>query len=286
MERSPIVAGMFYPADQITCRRDVETFLRAVMIESLERAAVGGIVPHAGWIYSGATAAYVYASLADQETPETVVLFGAVHSWGVTGPSLYGSGQWRTPLGSAVVDEELANRLITYHGTFVADNPAAHANEHSIEVQVPFVQYLFPEARILPIAVPPGQKSLEVGRAVAEEAHRLGRRVVAVGSSDLTHYGPRYGMAPAGAGEAALAWTRENDRRLLALAEQMDADAVLAEAATHHNACGAGAIAAAIAFSSARGATEGKVLHHTTSYDVLPQGIASDMVGYGAVAFY
>ncbi len=285
MERSPIVAGMFYPADAATCRHDIETYLGAVMSEAPGGNVAGGVVPHAGWIFSAATAAHVYAALAQGQPPETVVLFGAVHSWGVTGPSVYGEGHWRTPLGSVAIDEELAGRLLSDHAGLLTDRPAAHAEEHSIEVQIPFVQYLFPEARILPISVPPGGKAPDAGRAVAETAQRLGRRAVAVGSSDLTHYGPRYGMAPAGAGESALKWIRENDARLLDCVEEMDAAGVLAEAASHYNACGAGAIAAAIGFCAALGATEGTLLHYTTSHDVLPQGIASDMVGYGAVVF-
>jgi hypothetical protein len=134
------------------------------------------------------------------------------------------------------------------------------------------------------VAVPPIAEAEEVGRRLAQVAQRLGRRAVAIGSSDLTHYGPRHGIAPAGVGEPALAWIERNDRRLLDLVVQMRAQDVLAEAARHHNACGAGAIAAAIGFAAALGATQGHLLHYTTSHAVRPVGQATDMVGYGAVA--
>jgi hypothetical protein len=183
------------------------------------------------------------------------------------------------------IDDALAAALLGLLHGLVIDWPAAHAQEHSIEVQLPFIQHLFPDARILPVAVPPLDTAPEVGRQVAQVARTLGRRAVAVGSSDLTHYGPRYGMAPAGTGQAALDWTHANDRALLDLAVQLRAEEIVPEARVHHNACGAGAIAAAIAFAVELGATQGTLLHYTTSHEVMPTGRPSDMVGYGAVAF-
>ena len=283
--RAPVVAGMFYPADERTCRRQIEDALRGLS-PSVEGTIWGGIVPHAGWTFSGRTAAHVYAALRTQSAPETVVFFGAVHSWGVSGASLYGAGSWRTPLGSLEIDEPLAQALVgAVDDGLITDLPAAHSSEHSIEVQLPFVKHLFPEARILPIARPPSSDAPEVGRQVARAVRELGRRAVALGSSDLTHYGPRYGLAPAGVGPRALEWTHENDRRLLDLAVDMRAEGVLREAQRHHNACGAGAIAATIAFAAACGASRGQLLHYTTSHEVMPMGPPSDMVGYGAVLY-
>ncbi|MGI6376623.1 MAG: AmmeMemoRadiSam system protein B [Anaerolineae bacterium] len=280
--REPVVAGMFYPDDARRCTREIEAYLDAVQLPDQELDCVGGIVPHAGWTYSAATAAHTLLALAQQE-PQTVVLFGAVHMWGVPGASVYGEGAWRTPLGDVQVDVELAQAAVTA-SALVRPVAAAHAQEHSIEVQLPFVQHLLPRASILPIAMPPIAESPDIGRAVARAAQQLGRRIVVVGSTDLTHYGPRYGMAPAGVGEAGLQWTHENDRRMLALVEQLDAPGVLREARAHHNACGAGAVAAAIASAVELGAQRGVLLHYTTSHEVLPLGEPSDLVGYGAVA--
>jgi hypothetical protein len=286
-DRSPAVAGMFYPADEATCRRQID---RAVKGLGAPNAAplFGGVVPHAGWVYSGRTAAHLFAALAHQTPlPETVVLFGAVHSWGAPVASLFGAGHWKTPLGALEVDAQLGHAILqAAEEKQVVDAPAAHASEHAIEVQLPFVAYLLPRVRILPIAMPPLSVALPVGRWVAEAAQSLGRRIAVVGSSDLTHYGPRYGLAPAGTGEPAVQWTHENDRRLLDLAVAMRADEVLAEAQAHHNACGAGAIAATITCCARLGATRGELLHYTTSYEVMPTGAASDLVGYGAVAYW
>jgi hypothetical protein len=280
--REPVVAGMFYPGEASECTREIEIYLSAVHLPQEPLELVAGIAPHAGWAYSAETAAHVMAALADED-PETVVLFGAVHMWGIPGAGMYASGAWRTPLGDLEVDAELAQAVLV-ETRFVRDAPAAHAQEHAIEVQLPFIKHLLPTARILPIAVPPIAEAPEIGRAVARAVLQLGRRAVALASTDLTHYGPRYGLAPAGVGQTALDWTHENDRRVLALMASLDAEGVLREVKAHQNACGAGAVAAALAYAQEMGATEGLLLHYTTSHEVMPLGQARDLVGYGAVA--
>ncbi|MEN6480089.1 MAG: AmmeMemoRadiSam system protein B [Anaerolineales bacterium] len=281
--REPAVAGTFYPAGARECTREIEAYLAAVELPEEPLDAVAGIVPHAGWAYSGQTAAHTLLALAQQE-PETVVLFGTVHMWGVPGACVYGTGSWRTPLGDIAVDTELAQAVLAA-SPFVRDLPSAHAQEHSIEVQLPFIRYLLPTARIVPIAMPPIAEAPVIGRAVARAVQQLGRAAVAVGSTDLTHYGPNYGFTPVGIGEAGLEWTHENDRRVLTLIEQLDAEGVLREARAHHNACGPGAVSAAIAFALEAGATRGVLLDYITSHEVLPLGQPRDLVGYGAVVF-
>ena len=289
--RIPVVSGMFYPADEAACRREVAECLRSSEPVQATGAVQGGIVPHAGWAFSGPTAGRVFAALKAQTPPQTIVLFGAVHSWGVSGASMYASGSWRTPLGELPVDEELAQAVLDAPPPLggskglVSNRPQAHSREHSIEVQLPFIKHLFADAHILPIAVPPSPVAHQVGRAIAGVVRGLGRRAPAIGSSDLTHYGPRYGLTPVGVGDRALEWTRENDRRLLDLVVRMRATEIVAEAEAHRNACGAGAIAACIAYAAELGASEGVLLHYTTSHEVMPMGPPSDMVGYGAVIF-
>jgi len=283
--RFPSVAGMFYPAREQTCRQQVEECLRSVKAPKTEHPIRGGVVPHAGWAFSGPTAGHVFSALSTQEPPETIVLFGAVHTWGVTQPSMYGSGEWRTPLGDLSIDQELAQEILRVKSGLVFDNPDAHAGEHSIEVQLPFIAHLFPGTRILPIAVPPSPSSPKVGTQVASTALALGRRTLAIGTSDLTHYGPRYGFVPAGVGDQALEWLRGNDTRLLDLVVQMRAQQIVEEARRHHNACGAGAIAASITYAAEMGATKGTLLHYTNSHEVMPTGRPTDMVGYAAVVF-
>ncbi|NLD74576.1 MAG: AmmeMemoRadiSam system protein B [Chloroflexi bacterium] len=285
MDRPATFAGMFYPAGEAACRREIEAYLSAAEPDALGKPIIGGVVPHAGWVYSGLTAAHVFRALQGQPAPETVIVFGAVHSWGVPGPSLSATGQWQTPLGPLAIDEELAATLLAEGEGTLADRPDAHTQEHAIEVQLPFIKYLFPTVRILPIATPPLASAARAGEHVARAVQALGRRAVVLGSTDLTHYGPRYGIAPVGVGEAGLRWAHENDARLLEKAVGMDADGVMAEAQAHHNACGPGAVAATIRTAAGLGATEGHLLHYTTSHDVMPQGQPTDLVGYGAIVY-
>jgi len=283
--RYPVVAGMFYPGETKTCRRQVTECLEAAALPEITGSVLGGVAPHAGWTFSGPTAARTLLALGALEPPETIILFGAVHRWGVDQPCLYGAGAWHTPLGDVQIDQELATGILAASSGLALDRPDAHDDEHSIEVQLPFIKHLYPQTRILPIAMPPVLDAIRMGRTSAIVARQLGRRAVAVGSSDLTHYGPRYGFAPVGVGDRALAWTHENDARLLDLVENLRADDVIAETRAHHNACGAGAIAAAIAFAAELGAKQGLRLHYTPSHEVMPMGRPTDMVGYGAVVF-
>ncbi len=285
MQREPVVAGMFYPAEPERCRAEAEAYLQEARQAVPPDRFFAGLVPHAGWTYSGEVAARTFAALAESGTPATLVILGAVHSWGVAGPSIYARGSWATPLGALEVDQPLAEAILREAGGLVSDNPGAHSEEHSIEVQLPFVKYLFPDARIVPLMVPPAPDSVQVGEAVARAVRPRGREVFLVGSTDLTHYGPRYGFAPRGAGPAALTWAKENDERLIDDVVHLRAEQIVARVARDRSACGAGAVAAAVAAARMLGAKRGVLLEHTTSHDVHPIGSPTDFVGYAAIAF-
>jgi hypothetical protein len=172
----------------------------------------------------------------------------------------------------------------------VADDPHAHDQEHSIEVQVPLLRHVLPEVRIVPIAVLPDRQAATLGRMVGLVIRTLEADAVCLGSTDLTHYGPSYGFAPKGMGAAAIRWMREeNDRRMLDLMVAVDADKVVAEARAHANACGAGAVAATLAAARELGAQRGCIVQYTTSYDVMRDSMgrpdADAAVGYGGVVF-
>ncbi|MEJ2009391.1 MAG: AmmeMemoRadiSam system protein B [Acidobacteriota bacterium] len=147
-------AQQFYPGD---CRAQIETFLKGYEVPPGAEKAVAGIVPHAGWIFSGAVAAKVFKCVSASANPDTFVLLGAVHTWGPRGNSLYARGSWETPLGEVKIDEDVALQLLNLLGEDIAEDPSAHEGEHSIEVQIPFIKYLCPDAKIVPIAMPPGK---------------------------------------------------------------------------------------------------------------------------------
>ena len=281
--RHPIVAGRFYSGTERGCRQHLQRVDGAVeQPAGLPAHPVAGIVPHAGWDFSGHVAMRVYRAVQPKVSPGTTfVLFGAVHSFGVPRASVYARGGWETPLGTLMVDEELAALLLAQARGLLIDDTGAHLSEHSIEVQLPMLKYVFGECRIVPIAAPPRSDSHELGRRVAEIAQQADRQVFVVGTTDLTHYGERgYSFAPKGTGQTALDWVKkENDQRMINLMRELRAEEIVAEAAARQNACGAGAVAATVAAARQLGSPGGRAVEYTTSYDVLRDQLYGDTVG-------
>jgi AmmeMemoRadiSam system protein B len=285
--RTPCVAGQFYEANPSRCLAQLEACVNEARRAPVrEGPFLGGVVPHAGWVFSGPTAARVFLSIARSQVASTFVLLGADHRGQAPRPAIYDRGSWQTPLGLAPIDEALAAHLVAELADLAIAAPQAHRMEHSLEVQVPFIQHLFPKAKIVPITVPPDDEAAAFGVRLAQALSQSGEEVVVLGSSDLTHYGPNYGFMPHGLGEEALDWVKSvNDRRILDLAVGLSAEQVVGEADASRSACGAGAIAATTAYCRARGADRGMLLHYTTSHDVMPERRMSSFVGYAAIVF-
>jgi len=287
--RNPIVAGQFYPASRSACTEQIESYIKEQQtVELLPQSIVGGIVPHAGWTFSGRTAAMVFSAVKQQNKKvHTFIIFGAAHRYFGSSPAVYDKGSWATPLGDTAVDEELAQAILETGA--VSSDTAAHSAEHSIEVQVPFIQHLFPDAEILPILVPPNDRAVSLGQSIGQLISRENKNIVCIGSTDLTHYGPGYGFTPMGTGDEALRWAGEvNDRRFIDLAVKLDAEALLKDAADNQSACGPGAAAATVAVAKKLGKTKGLLLFHTTSSEVMKKKMATfaaDSVGYAAITF-
>ncbi|MHC4459981.1 MAG: AmmeMemoRadiSam system protein B [Planctomycetota bacterium] len=288
--RSPIVAGQFYPGQRDSCVDEINECLKGKPLgESLPETIVAGIVPHAGWTFSGSLAALVFSAIKQRhEKVNTFVIFGAAHGYFGQSPAVYETGGWITPLGEVSVSEELAGAVLS--SVAVISDSAAHRAEHSIEVQIPFIQHLFPRAEILPIIVPPSEQAVALGTSVGEIISRdEHKKIVCIGSTDLTHYGPRYGFTPMGTGAEALKWAdRVNDQKFIDLALQLEPQNLLTSAAENCNACGAGAAAAAVAAAKKLGKTRGLLLAHTNSNEVMLQKMgatSADSVGYAAIIF-
>lgn len=285
--REPFRAGSFYDASPETCRRHAEQLLDAAELpDDLPDDPKGALAPHAGWAFSGRLAARAIKALAAAK-PETLVLFGADHVGVAREGEVYDSGVWRTPMGDVEIDGALAAELISARSDCIRAYPQAHSHEHSLEVQVPLIRVAMPDCRIVPITVPPSPLAVTIGRAVAETIAAADADVRILGSTDLTHHGGHFGDWGGAAGEAGVEWTESNDRRLLGLIESMDAEAVVPEVDSRHNACGAGAIAATVAACRQLGAERGIVLEYTNSYRVLQAAHGSPRddttVGYAAV---
>jgi AmmeMemoRadiSam system protein B len=292
--RPPAVAGMFYPADAAECRRaTTELFdaARPALLRSAEQLGpakgMGAIVPHAGWVCSGAVAAESILALAGQRPQvDVVVVFGAIHTPAPIDRAVFDShARWATPGGESFVSRPLRDELSGRSNLFVTDD-RFHEREHAIEVELPLIQTAWPEARILPVEVPPEPTAVEIGIAVARAIAAAGLSAVYLASSDLTHYGPNYRFTPAGIGQAALEWAMGNDRRILRIVTDMTPEKVVPEVRMRFNACGGGAIAAMMSACLEQGARKAIVLGHTNSYQTLtavaPQS-AQNAVGYAAV---
>ena len=288
--RKPVVAGQFYPGQHDSCVSEIHEYIEAVNLrEELPETIVAGIVPHAGWTFSGSLAVLVFSAIKQQhDKVNTFIIFGAAHGYFGVSPAVSNKGLWTTPLGEVVIDEELAADILNT-GQAVSDS-SAHLCEHSIEVQVPFIQDLFAGAKIVPVLVPPTGQAVELGERVGEIiTQQEGKKIVCIGSTDLTHYGPRYGFAPMGTGKNALAWAKKvNDKKFIDLALKLKPAELLASAVKDGNACGPGAAAATVAAATKLGCKQGLLLGHNTSNEIMLQKMgttSADDVGYAAIVF-
>jgi len=285
LTRKTIVAGRFYPGEPDACLRSLQACLDGVEPVAMPRRLLGGVVPHAGWMCSGRVAGRVFQALADPQPPETLVLLGAMHRPTPDTAAMYACGHWETALGAVEVDADLA-RAVSAEADGVTEAPEVHGQEHSLEVQMPFVRALLPDTKVLPIMVAPVPHAVSLGASLAAVLRGCGKRAAVVGTTDLTHYGPSYDFEPQGQGIEGVRWARDvNDRRMVDLLADMRAEEIVPEARARQNACGAGAVATAVAAVAALGGDRAVVLDKTTSHDVLGGAPVRDSVGYVGMVF-
>jgi len=280
--RKALFAGSWYPGSAAECEREIHAFLKETEIKPVSyRSLVGGIVPHAGWYFSGSIACNVIHSLLDEEPPDVIAVFG-MHLRPGSSCHIMAEGAWETPFGEIQIEKKLADELIGKF-SFNIETTENFTKDNTIELQLPFIKYFFNDVKIVPMGVPPAESSLEIGKAVADISNQMGLRIKLVGSTDLTHYGLNYGFAPKGTGQPALDWMRdENDRKVIDAMVAMDPLKVIQEGLTNHNACCAGAAATAIAAGKALGAERAESLAYATSHDKHP---GDSFVGYVGIVF-
>ena len=273
--RRPVVSGQFYPSSASQLRRDIEKYFsqnRDTLIEIDDKTRIyGGIVPHAGYDYSGLVASYTYKALSTRAKPDTVVLVGPNH-WGIGSPlGVFPRGSWVTPLGIVKVDEESANRIKDLSKLIDLDF-LSHSRDHSIECQLPFLQYIYSEGfKILPIliSIQDQETACELGTVLADLATKL--NIVLLASSDFTHYESQK--------EAV-----KKDSELIKAINSLDVDkyySILEK--LNVTACGYGAIAAIMVSVKKLGAKEGRLLNYATSGDVTND--KESVVGYSSIVF-
>ncbi len=277
--RHPRVAGSFYEGNAESLKAQLKTcFLQELgpkkhpkVNENGPREILGLVCPHAGYMFSGAVAANAYYELASDGKPDTVVILGPNHTGYGSALALMNEGFWHTPLGEVEIDSETANRIV--QETHLVDvDELAHRFEHSIEVQLPFLQYLYgSEFKFVPICFQMQDLSsaVEVGKALVDVL--TSKNAVVIASSDMTHYEPQ-GNAAAKDMAALKAVEAMDEKRFYAIIE-----------ARNVTACGYGPIATVITAAKGLGAKEAKLLCYKSSGDIT--GDYSSVVGYAAVSF-
>jgi hypothetical protein len=271
MTREPAVAGQFYPMDRAGLSRMLDQMLAATPAPECGSLPLGVIVPHAGYVYSGPTAARAFRALQGSGA-KTVIMLGPAHRVPFRGFALYGHGVWNTPLGPVEIDESLAREL-AQKCPLVHDLPQAHRLEHSLEVQVPFLQKVLTGFRIVPLMLLEASYSdlQTLARALAEVSRN--RNVLILASSDLYH-GESY------------ADCRRTDSLTLSHVVRLAPQNLYRDLSTGTaQACGGLPITALMLAMSELGATDVRLLGRTNSNDVTGEK-GGYCVGYAAFGFY
>ncbi len=260
--RIPVVAGQFYPSNPRTLKKEIKSYFTGIPIAP-DPAIMGAVVPHAGYIYSGRTSAHVYATLPNADT---FVIIGPNHT-GYGSVVSVSSDTWSTPLGEVDSDldliESLPRRIIDV-------DESAHRYEHSIEVQIPFLQTLFKDFKIVPICM--GLQDEETARDVSDELmdaiSEADKKVVVIASSDFTHYKP-----------AAVAYDIDHyvlDPLLELNVTEFYSRIIERDASV----CGYGPIAVMMRVCRGLGANSARLLNYANSGEVQPM---AEVVGYAGV---
>jgi AmmeMemoRadiSam system protein B len=270
--RRPAVSGMFYAGTARDLKEQIEWCYKHELgpgaiprVNSEGRREIAAIVvPHAGYYYSGPVAAHAYKDLADDGIFDTAVILGPNHTGYGYPVSLWAGDDWSTPLGEVEIDKKLAQRLL---GGVIRADETAHIHEHSIEVQLPWLQYIYKQVRIVPITMM--AQDLETARAVGTAISQADDNSVIIASSDFSHYEPQSVAVEKDSSviEAIIALDEEE---LYKRCERLNCTM-----------CGYGPVAAAIVAAKEMKARKASLLRYATSGDT--SGDFSRVVGYGSI---
>ena len=270
----------WYPYDGRDCKREIESYLEGWSPSQLSLSkGRGGIIPHAGWYFSGKLATRVFASLASKSKVEVVVLYGG-HLSTQDVPRIMTEEACETPLGDIEIHADFVKTLMK---RVEMRQESPNSGDNTIEIQLAMVKYFFPGVKLVGIRSPLSLRADTLGKEIAEIAKKEGISILAVGSTDLTHYGPNYGFLKKGIGPASVEWVKkENDRGFIDQALKMDAEGLLKHALENDSACSAGAVLSAMATCKALGSDKGVLLDYYTSYDIMPD---DSFVGYAGILY-
>lgn len=269
--RLPAVAGTFYPSEPKALRDDIAGYLDSVAgIDKVPGTVMGLISPHAGYIYSGRVAAAAYYQLSGADYDYVLVISPSHHTY-FQGASLYSSGDYQTPLGTIPLARNLVQELLSEYSVFHYVDQA-HRQEHALEVQLPFLQVVLPKFSLIPVVM--GSQDWETASMMVEALGTvlLGKLVLLVASSDLSHY-HSYDEAVSLDSNILEAVNNNDSRALWNIIAGGKAEA-----------CGAGPMVAVMMLAAKLGATRARVVAYQNSGDVT--GDRGQVVGYMAAAIY
>jgi AmmeMemoRadiSam system protein B len=264
MIRSPVVAGQFYPASA----SELKAMIKKMVDEKAKKEEVIGLIsPHAGYIYSGPVAG---AAISRIKLPETFIIMGPNHTGSGKPFSIMTEGKWKTPLGEIEIDSELGKKLLA-NSRYLQEDKAAHLYEHSIEVQLPFLQYFKPDFKLVPIilAYAGGAIYKEIGREIAKSVKESGKKVVIIASSDMTHY-------------ESQASAQKKDTQAIEAILDLNEDELLKRVDEFNiSMCGFAPAVSLIVAAKELGATGAELVKYQTSGDTT--GDYSAVVGYAGI---
>jgi AmmeMemoRadiSam system protein B len=262
--RNPVVAGQFYPASASELKR----MLKGMVAEKAKRQEVIGLIsPHAGYIYSGAVAGAVISRI---KFKDTFIIMGPNHTGSGKPFSIMTQGRWKTPLGEVEVDSALGKRILA-SSRYLEEDYSAHLGEHSIEVQLPFLQYFNTDFKLVPImlAYAGGAIYKEIGKAIAKGIKESGRKAVIIASSDMTHY-------------ESQASAQRKDTQAIEAVLKLDEDELLKRVEEFDiSMCGYAPAVSLIVAAKELGAKGAELVKYQTSGDTT--GDYSSVVGYAGI---
>jgi len=283
MSRKQVFAGQFYESDPQQLKERISWCFRHPLgpgeipkvSHTRRKCSIGYMVPHAGYIYSGPIAVHTYYSIAKEGKPEAFVLIGPNHTGIGASVAIWHEGYWETPFGRIMIDDKFANEMLK-ESRFLEPDTAAHLQEHSLEVQLPFLQYLFEnnDFKIVPVTMlyQTPETAKDLANSIIKAIEKTGRDVIIIATSDMTHYEPH---------ELAVKKDMMAIDRILKLDPEGLYSTVIQKDITM---CGVGPIMTLIYVSKHYGTAKAELLKHATSGDVT--GDKSWVVGYASVRFY
>ncbi len=264
MIRQPVAAGRFYTDSPVELKAQLKSF----MVENAEKAdAVGVVMPHAGYIYSGSVAGAVVSHI---QIKDTFIIIGPNHTGLGLPLSIMSSGGWQTPLGEVEIDTELARKILSLC-PYLKEDMLAHQSDHAIEVQLPFLQYYKPDVKIVPIMLAVSDPTIlkSLGLAIAQAVRESGRAAVILASSDMSHYETQKSA-------------RQKDRQAIQAILDLNPEELLKVVeAKHISMCGYAPTAVMLWATAEMGALKAELIKYQTSGDVTKD--MNSVVGYAGL---